>query len=37
MVKVKLGAKVITIKPARNVLSIEEVVKFFSMVFEQIT
>jgi hypothetical protein len=33
MVKVKLGAKVITIKPARNVLSTEEVVKLFSAAF----
>jgi hypothetical protein len=32
---VKLGAKVITIEPAQNALSMEEVVKLLSAAFEQ--
>jgi hypothetical protein len=36
MVKVKPGAKVITIEPARNALVIEWVVELFSMAFGQI-
>ena len=36
MVKVKPGAKVITIERAQNVLTIEWVVELFSMAFEQI-
>jgi len=35
MVKVKPGAKVITIKRAQNVLTIERVVELFSAAFEQ--
>jgi hypothetical protein len=35
MVKVKAGAKVITIEPAQNVLTIERVVELFSTAFEQ--
>jgi hypothetical protein len=37
MVKVKPGAKVITIEHAQNALTIEWVVELFSMVFERIT
>ena len=36
MVKVKPGAKVITIERAQNVLTIERVVELFSTAFEQI-
>ena len=32
---VKPGAKIITIEPAQNALSVEEVVKLFSRAFEQ--
>jgi hypothetical protein len=34
---VKPSAKVITIEPSAGALSVEEVVKLFSMAFEQIT
>jgi hypothetical protein len=36
MVKVKPGAKVITIEPAQNALTMERVVKLFTTAFEQI-
>jgi hypothetical protein len=36
MVKVKPGAKVITIEPSAHALSVEEVVKLFSTAFEQV-
>jgi len=36
MVKVKPGAKVITIEPAQNASTIEWVVKLFAVAFEQI-
>jgi hypothetical protein len=36
MVKVKAGAKVITIEPAQNALTIGYVVKLFSAAFRQI-
>ena len=36
MVKVKPSAKVITIEPAQNALTIEWVVRLFSAAFEQI-
>ena len=36
MVKVKAGAKVITIEPAQNALTIEWVVELFRMAFEHV-
>jgi hypothetical protein len=36
MVKVKPGAKVITIEPAQHALTIERVVKLFSAAFERV-